>query len=277
MNKWLYEFDAKNLIKKDDGNQETVIKKFALLKPNRRLREDGELFYAAETSRFAKAGVLPKAAWGTILSNGGGSISDQEREQYGNLLLKFRDLSFELQTILIKGEGERTESEKLRSDELINDLDDIRKDIQNFEASQIAIFENTAEAKARNRTILWWVMNLAYEKDGDNYKPIFVGNSFEEKLIQYDSFEEEENKYEFLLGVIRRVTYLITLWFLGRADTSEDFESFDKGFLKENKLEVEESKKEASQKIEDVKVEEVKTEEVKTEETVSIIEEIKPE
>lgn len=272
MNKWLYEFDAKNLIKKDDGSQETVVKKFALLKPNRRLREDGELFYAAETSRFAKAGVLPKAAWGTILSNGGGSISDQEREQYGSLLLKFRDLSFELQTILIKGEGERTESEKLRSNELINDLDDIRKDIQNFEASQIAIFENTAEAKARNRTILWWVMNLAYEKDGDNYKPIFVGDSFEEKLIQYDSFEEEENKYEFLLGVVRRVTYLITLWFLGRADTSEDFTAFDKSFLKENKLETEEPKKEEAKKTEEVKVEEIKVEE-----TVSIIEEIKPE
>jgi hypothetical protein len=271
MNKWLYEFDAKNVIKKDDGSQETVTKKFALLKPNRRLREDGELFYAAETSRFAKAGVLPKAAWGTILSNGGGSISDQEREQYGNLLLKFRDLSFELQSILIKGEGERTEAEKTRSDELINDLDDIRKDIQNFEASQIAIFENTAEAKARNRTILWWVMNLAYEKDGDNFKPIFKGENFEDKLLEYDSFEEEENKYEFLLGVIRRITYLITLWFLGRVETNEDFEVFDKSFLKENKIEAEESQKEES------KVEEVKVEETKIEKTVSVIEEIKPE
>lgn len=270
MNKWLYEFDAKNLIKKDDGSQETITKKFALLKPNRRLREDGELFYAAETSRFAKAGVLPKAAWGTILSNGGGSISDQEREQYGGLLLKFRDYSFELQSILIKGEGERTETEKLRADELINILDDIRRDIQNFESSQIAIFENTAEAKARNRTILWWVMNLSYEKDGDNYKPIFVGDTFEQKLLQYDSFEEEENKYEFLLGVIRRITYLTTLWFLGRVDTQEDFENFDKSFLKENMFEVEDN-------IE-VKEDNTKTEEVivKEEKEVSIIEEIKP-
>jgi hypothetical protein len=242
MNKWLYEFDAKNVIKKDDGSQETIIKKFALLKPNRRLREDGELFYAAETSRFAKAGVLPKAAWGTILSNGGGSISDQEREQYGNLLLKFRDLSFELQTILIKGEGERSDAEKKRSDELINDLDDIRKDIQNFEASQIAIFENTAEAKARNRTILWWVMNLSYEKNDTEYKCIFKGESFEEKLLQYDGLEEDENKYEFLLGVIRRITYLITLWFLGRAETKEDFESFDKNFIKDNISDAEEEK-----------------------------------
>lgn len=266
MNKWLYEFDAKNLLKKEDGSQETTIKKFALLKPNRRLREDGELFYATETSRFAKAGVLPKAAWGTILSNGGGSISEQEREQYGNLLIKFRDLSFELQSILIKGDAERTEAEKIRSNELINDLDDIRKDIQNFEASQIAIFENTAEAKARNRTILWWVMNLSYEKDGDNFKPIFKGDTFEEKLLQYDGLEEDENKYEFLLGVIRRITYLITLWFLGRADNHEDLEAFDKSFLRENKLEIEESSKEDVKKVEEVRIEN----------TVSLIEEIKP-
>jgi hypothetical protein len=268
MNKWLYEFEAKNLIKKDDGSQETVTKKFALLKPNRRLREDGELFYAAETSRFAKAGVLPKAAWGTILSNGGGSISDQEREEYGQLLLKFRDASFELQSILIKGEGERTEAEKIRSKELIEQLEEIRKDIQNFEASQISIFENTAEAKARNRAILWWVMNLAYEKNGEEYTPLFKGASFEEKLLEYDSFEEEENKYEFLLGVVRRFMYLITLWFLGRADSVDDFKIYDANFIKENKIEPRESEK---------KEEKAKVSEIKVEEKISIIEEIKSE
>ena len=110
-------------------------------------------------------------------------------------------------------------------------------------------------------------MNLSYEKDGNNYNPIFKGETLEEKLLQYDNFEDEETKYEFLLGVIRRITYLTTLWFLGRADTSDDFAAFDKSFLRENKLETEEPKK----------VEETKVEEVKIEETVSIIEEIKPE
>jgi hypothetical protein len=267
MNKWLYEFDAKNVVKKEDGSQETVIKKFALLKPNRRLREDGELFYAAETSRFAKAGVLPKAAWGTILSNGGGSISDQEREQYGNLLLKFRDLSFELQSILIKGEGERSESEKLRSNDLINNLDDIRREIQNFESSQVAIFENTAEVKARNRTILWWVMNLSYKEEGEGYKPLFEGESFEDKLVEYDNLEEEEDKNEFILSSIRRITYLITLWFLGRADTKEDFQSFDDNFLKES----------SPRNSEESTVKNTPIEEVKIQESISVIEEIKPE
>ena len=265
---WLYEFESKQKISKEDGSSSEITKNFGILKPNRRMREDGELFYASETSRFAKAGVLPKAAWNTILSNGGGSISDQERELYGNLLLKFRDLSFELQSILIKGEADRTETEKKRSDELILELEDIRKDIQNFEASQIAIFENTAEAKARNRTILWWVMNLAYEKDGENYKPIFKGDSFEEKLLQYDGLEDEEIKYEFLLSVIRRITYLITLWFLGRAETKEDFSLFDKNFL--NELSDDNIVKEEVQE----EVQEEVKEEAKSDS--SVIEEIKP-
>jgi hypothetical protein len=110
-------------------------------------------------------------------------------------------------------------------------------------------------------------MNLSYEKDGDNYNPLFKGENLEEKLLQYDTFEEEETKYEFLLGVIRRITYLITLWFLGRADVSEDFEAFDKSFLKENRSETEDDKKEDPKVVEEIKVEE----------TVSIIEEIKPE
>ena len=54
---------------------------------------------------------------------------------------------------------------------------------------------------------------------------------------------------------------------LGRADVSEDFEAFDKSFLKENRSETEEDKKEDPKVVEEIKVEE----------TVSIIEEIKPE
>jgi hypothetical protein len=228
-NSWMYEFETKN-----SGGA----KKFAILKPNRKLREDGELFYATETSRFAKAGVLPKAAWNTILSNGGGSISEQDRELYGSLLIKFRDKSFDLQSILIKGESERTDVEKSRVDSLIEELDSVKKDIQAFEASQIAIFENTAEAKARNRTILWWVMFLSYRQDENgNFVALFEGNEFNEKLLKYDSLEDDSEKNEFLLGIIRRLTYLITLWFLGRAETKEDFSLFDKNYISENEEE----------------------------------------
>ena len=221
--KWYYEFRYNN----KETNKET---KYAILKPNRRIREDGELFFASETSRFAKAGVLPKAAWNTILSNGGGSISENDRESYGKLLLKYRDLSFEMQAVLIKSDGARTEGENKRLDEIIVELEEIKKDIQSFEAEQINIFENTAEAKSRNRTILWWVLQLAYRVEDGKYLPFFEGESFNDKLDNYDIIEDTGNVE--ISDVIKRFTYLITLWFLGRIETTEDFTAFDKDYIK---------------------------------------------
>jgi len=230
---WMYKFEVINKINKDNGETVEEKAKLALLKPNRKLKEDGELFYAKEVSRFAKAGVLPKAAWGTILSNGGGSISEKEREVYGELLLKFRDASFELQSILIKTESERTEAEKKRSDEIIIELDEIRKEIQSFESSQISIFENTAEAKARNRTILWWVLFTSYIEKNGEYVSFFDGETFDEKLNSYDIFEDLNSENNINLIAIRRLTYLITLWFLGKVETEEDFDSFYQNLIKE--------------------------------------------
>ena len=246
---WLYEFEIKESIKKDGEEVIQNNRKFAILKPNRRLREDGELFYAAETSRFAKAGVLPRAAWNTILSNGGGSISDKEREVYGELLLKFRDASLELQSILFKTEDQRSEVEKIKANELTENLDNIRKEIQSFESSQISIFENTAEAKARNRTILWWVLNLSYEQNGEKYEEVVKGDSFNDKLDFYDNLENSNS--EFILSVLRRLTYLVTVWFLGKAETEEDFKYFDNINNKDKVDNVEQKSAEAEVKEEE--------------------------
>jgi hypothetical protein len=197
------------------------------------LREDGELFFASETSRYAKAGVLPKAAWNTILANGGGTISDDQREHYGKLLIEFRDKSYDLQALLIKTDGNRTDEDKKKLNELTASLDQIRQDIQSFENAQVNIFENTAESKARNRAILWWVTNLAFQQVDGNFVPFFTAPTFEEKLDQYDEIEQSENSFS--LDVLRRITYLITLWFLGRAETTEDFAQLDKDLIAKDK------------------------------------------
>lgn len=224
--KWYYKFDAAKLSTEEDGSSNSEKLQFAILKPNRRMREDGELFFASETSRFAKAGVLPKAAWNTILSNGGGTISEDDREIYGGLLNDFREKSFELQSLLVKTDGERNEEEKSRLDTLTVEMEEIRRKIQSFESQQINIFENTAEAKARNRAILWWVTNLAYQKNGDNYTPIFDAENFDAKLDKYDEIEQAEDN-GFMMSVLTRITYLVTLWFLGRAEKEEDFVRLD--------------------------------------------------
>ena len=227
-NKWYYEFSVT-----DKTGAQT--KKYAILKPNRKIREDGELFFASETSRFAKAGVLPRAAWNTILSNGGGTISDSERESYGKLLADYRTNSFELQSILIKSDGSRSEDENKRIEELLVKIEEIKRNIQSFESEQINIFENTAEAKARNRTILWWMLQLSFVENSGSYVPVFDGESFYDKLDKYDEINDSDN--EELSFTVQRLTYLVTLWFLGRAEKTEDFASLDQEFSSSKKEE----------------------------------------
>jgi hypothetical protein len=237
--KWYYKFNTEKEVKNSDGTSSKEVLNFAILKPNRRLREDGELFFASEVSRFARAGVLPKAAWNTILSNGGGSISEQDREVYGELLTAFRDKTFDIQSLLIKTDGVRTEEDKELLNKLTTELDDVRRQIQSFESSQINIFENTAEAKARNRTILWWVTNLLYQEKGTDFTKFFDKNTLDENLDRYDDIEESDD--EALQSSIRRVSYLITLWFLGRAENEDDFKELDEANHKqETKNEVKE-------------------------------------
>jgi hypothetical protein len=232
--KWYYKFEGSKQVNNEDGTSVKETFNFAILKPNRKMREDGELFFASETSRFAKAGVLPKAAWNTILANGGGTISEDQREVYGGLLNEFRDKSFELQSLLIKTDGERGEEEKSRLTQLSLEMEEIRKKIQSFESQQINIFENTAEAKARNRAILWWVTNLAYREVDGNYVLLFDEETFEKKLDKYDEIEQADDG-GFMMGILRKITYLVTLWFLGRVEKEEDFAEFSLALQAETK------------------------------------------
>ena len=114
---------------------------------------------------------------------------------------------------------------------------------------------------------------MSYQKINEEYKPIFEGNSFEEKLNAYDFIEEAEKEDGFLLGVIRRFTYLITLWFLGRAETNAELKEMDASFLSQNSSDEEEVEVEVDVDVEEVKVEEAKVEEVKIEEAK--VEEVK--
>ena len=58
---------------------------------------------------------------------------------------------------------------------------------------QSSLFDQTAENRARNRTILWWVLNLAHEElSDDKQEQVFKGSTHGEKLAEYDRFEEED-------------------------------------------------------------------------------------
>ena len=213
--------------------EEKVKHGFFLRKPTRALYDEAELFYGIELSKGIKAGLLTKALLAKRYENDGGSLSDGEIERYGNLYLDFYKRTDDYQRLVIKGEDNLTDSDKEEMGRLEVELQDTRSTLTQFEMEQQSLYEQTAEVRARNKTILWWILQLSYGDDGKSY---FPGKTFDERLISYDDKSEEEDV--FINTVIQRLTYFVSFWFVGRAATQEEFDTLlrEQGLVEEDEM-----------------------------------------
>jgi hypothetical protein len=219
--KWLYAFKSKT----PEGEENT----FYILKPSRTLRQMGEIEYAKQLASFVKSGLLPKAAWNTILENLGGTISESEAQAYTDARKKFFEYSIEINKL--EQVSELNEEQKVKLAELQEAIDQTKKDIQTFELEQIYIFENTAEAKARNMSIQWWLTELAYKNENEKF---FEGATFDQKLDWYDGLNIDDENDAYIIKIGQRFNYLITLWFLNKINGWQDFTLVDSASQKEN-------------------------------------------
>lgn len=220
-NKYLYWFEAE-----DESKNK---RKFCLLKPTRRLKEEGELFYASKLSQFISAGVLPKIVWDKVFKNNGGIISDSDQKEYSDLFIEFAEFKNLMDELSSKSAKDRTKEESEKIQFFESRLVMIRKRMQELEIAQINAFENTAEAKARNKTIVWWAANLAVEEDSVSGVSLLLGSgSIESKLDLYDSIMESD---KFLADCFSRLNYLVTVWYLGSANEFKEFQALDAEFV----------------------------------------------
>ena len=136
--------------------EKEVKRDFFVRRPNRKLYDDAELYYAVKLSEGIKAGLLTKALLEKRYENDGGALSDPDIERWGSIYSDF----YENQRELVELEDKkRSEEEEARLNELKDLLNSTRSALTNFEMSQQNLFEQTAEVRARNKTILWWVLN----------------------------------------------------------------------------------------------------------------------
>jgi hypothetical protein len=219
--KYLYSFELKD----EEGKN----RKFGILKPTRKMKEEGELYYASKLSQFISSGILPKIVWDKIFKDNGGIVSDTDKKEYSELFIDLSRLRNSIDSLSVKLKKDRTESEQSEIEFLEAEIIEVRKRMQQLEMAQINAFENTAEAKARNRTIVWWACTLATEEqENGSIEHLLGSGSVDQKLDNYDLILEND---KFLADCFSRINYLVTVWYIGSASSFEDFKSLDEEYL----------------------------------------------
>ncbi len=257
MDKFLHEFSINKEIEVEDievsknekGEEVKVTKKqkktepvtFRLLKPNRRLFDEAELFYGIKLSEGIKAGLLTRSLLAKRYQNDGGSMSETEKRRYTELYIELYRLENELQRLQVNLEKISKDEQIDKMGIVLNDLSIAKKELQQIENYQSTIFDQTAENRARNQTILWWVLNISYIKQDQEFIPFFGEGDHDKKLGRYDEYEESEDFFK--KEAMSKLAYFISLWYMGKANNAEDFKNLELLFeqaktqIKEDKTE----------------------------------------
>ena len=204
--------------------EKTIPVEILIKKPTRRQMQDAEMEFSIEMSRCIKAGILTKAMLMNKYSDNGGLVSDEDSNILDEAYDDIVKLKEEITLLLVTPEEERSEEDneliKSKQKEIVN----LRKSIIESEASYLTLFNHTADTKAQNRIVMWYVMNLSFykdpSKDHEDFVPIFEGKTFEEKEENlYDLEEKDDDLYT---KVYTRLATIVSFWyFTGKMDSDE--------------------------------------------------------
>lgn len=246
MAKVLYTFKINKIAEIEEDKQETVknengeevtrtykekIKKeipveIMIYQPTRKQMQEADMEFSIEMSKCIRSGILTKAMLLNKYNDTGGLISEADAKSMVTSADDIRDLQGKLTILNLKPESERDEEDKKKIDDLTSQILQRRKTLVEKETSYITLFNHTADVKAQNRAILWYVLNLSYYKDpskkmGD-FDPIFPGKSFEQR--EQAMFDHEESKNEIYEKSYSKLASLISYWFFTSNIDKEEFD-----------------------------------------------------
>lgn len=244
--KYIYEFSVNSeienevpeLSKNEKGEEVKILKKvketkpvyFRILKPDRKTFEEAELFYGVKVSEGIRLGLLTKSLIAKRYQDDGGALSESEKQRYATLYVTLYTKQTELERVQANFDKLTKEEHEEKIKGILNEILEIKKELAQLELQQSSVFDQTAENRARNQVILWWVLNLSYVSYDEKltFSPVFQGNSFESKLTAYDLIEEQDDSV--LSSGIKKLAYFISLWYMGKASTQQEFKSLEEFF-----------------------------------------------
>lgn len=226
---------------KDTGKMEAVITtekvttkkqvpfKIIIKKPSRTQLEDGDMFYSLELNKFIKMGLLTKAMLAKQYGSNGGVWTEKEQKMYADLIFKMHQKQLEVQSFSVFSEnGKLSKRQQEKLDLSTREMSEIRKELTEYEMLQNSLFDHTADIKARNRAIMWYMLHLTFFTEGESEESpaeeMFEGEDFE---ARYQSYEmKEENGDELYEKVVDKISSIITIWYISGSQDKDNLDSY---------------------------------------------------
>jgi hypothetical protein len=214
--------------------EDNVPYRLVMKQPTRRQIEEAELEFSVEMSKCVKKGILTKAMLAKKYSDTGGLLPEDDAKALTKMYITYGELSQESERIRLK--TNLTEDNEKRLEEISEQITNLRKDIINVETSYSNLFNHTADVRAENKVIQWYILHLTHvqKNDEDEMSPLFEGLDFEQKLERYYELEEEGGEIYNLIG--SKVAALFSFWYYSSGAVShKDFEKLDQD-IEEGKI-----------------------------------------
>lgn len=252
----LYTFNIERE-KKSGKSKKKIKNKVVIVKPTVAEVENGEFFYGQKYNEYINAGFLTKAMLSKKMGDLGGFTSKNDSDVLQRLLMENVEAAR-----IVQFYGEAKNLDKEQKEKLKNAQDDFvstQKRIYEYQESLREQFAQTADAKAEQKLVEWFVFNYSFYEDKINKEkelfPIFQGESFDDKRSFYLALSDEDTKIddedfkkakEIFDASHETLIRVISIWF---NKMGNDQESIDKA-LKDLFEEEEEEKKEEEVKKE---------------------------
>ena len=181
--------------------------------------------YSIEMSKCVKQGVLTKAMLLNKYTDTGGLMSEKDAKQLNEMYAELGDLQTQFTNLNVKAKkGSKEDAEKRST--LTERISNLRRSIAQAETNFSALLNHTADTRAQNKVVTWYLLSLTHlEKEG-KLEPFFDGESFEDKRESFYKMEESEDPI--LELVYDKITAFISFWYFSSAATAEDFADLEK-------------------------------------------------
>ena len=228
---------------------------FGIKKPNRSEMEDLEIFQAAIKSKLMNMGVQTRAAVDKYyMDNCDGAMTKSDEQE----VTKLRQQLIQKEEELLSSAGDEAKDKRIA---LYEEITKLSEQIRNFNEYYSAIYDDTVEVKARNKSIDYSFLNFSIL--GEN--PLFKSENDNPQKRMLEQFDIMESKQDGENGdqwrvAFDKLVFLFTLWFMGVAESENEFERFYQEHfgkkvekdLEEKELEEEVEKQEAVDKQKEV-------------------------